>query len=338
MPLLEGSSDDVISKNIAELVNSGYDQDQAVAIAYHNAGKTTSEKAAEWLAEYNAKQQSAAPPVVPEVKFDEPAYFIGGRLKAIGDGQVEGYLVVWGSPSQRDQYGEFFTPNTEFKLDYAQKLPIYYHHTLDSEFGKTQIGEITSVVKDAYGLLAKGQLFIQDAAGRVAELAKKAYSAVLKRLLGWSSGSAPHLVDVSADGEIKFWQLVEGTLTPSPAEPHRTTVSAIRSALAQVAAQVDSEAILDVPLSTNEHDVTNGDASKGSVETKETASLRDLSILTVLKSTSTLQGKQFTVKGILAAMERVQTPAASQMRILKALTAGEISHDLTRRNRGAGKH
>lgn len=38
MPLKKGSSKKVISRNVAELVHSGYPQKQAVAIAYHTAG------------------------------------------------------------------------------------------------------------------------------------------------------------------------------------------------------------------------------------------------------------------------------------------------------------
>lgn len=40
MPLQTGESKKVISKNIAELVNSGRPQKQAVAIAYSEAGKS----------------------------------------------------------------------------------------------------------------------------------------------------------------------------------------------------------------------------------------------------------------------------------------------------------
>lgn len=40
MPLREGSSQDVISENIAELVRSGKTRDQAVAIAMEKAGKS----------------------------------------------------------------------------------------------------------------------------------------------------------------------------------------------------------------------------------------------------------------------------------------------------------
>ncbi len=40
MPLLKGSSKEVISQNIAELIRAGHTQDQAVAIAYKEAGKS----------------------------------------------------------------------------------------------------------------------------------------------------------------------------------------------------------------------------------------------------------------------------------------------------------
>ena len=39
-PLIKGSSKKVISKNIGELIRSGRQKAQAVAIAYSNAGKS----------------------------------------------------------------------------------------------------------------------------------------------------------------------------------------------------------------------------------------------------------------------------------------------------------
>ena len=44
MPLKSGSSKEVISANVAELINSGHERSQAVAIAYANARKSASDE------------------------------------------------------------------------------------------------------------------------------------------------------------------------------------------------------------------------------------------------------------------------------------------------------
>jgi hypothetical protein len=69
-------------------------------------------------------------------------------------------------------------------------------------------------------------------AGIVAEVIldrRDEYESMLAELadagkLGWSSGSAPHAVRKGADGEITRWPLIEGSLTPTPAEPRASAV------------------------------------------------------------------------------------------------------------------
>lgn len=46
MPLKEGKSDDAISENISRLMHEGYAQDQAIAIAYKEAGRSEQDAAA----------------------------------------------------------------------------------------------------------------------------------------------------------------------------------------------------------------------------------------------------------------------------------------------------
>lgn len=148
-------------------------------------------------------------------------------LKILGDAgdRIGGYLVVFGSPAQKDLTGEYFTPETELGLDWYAQRPMLYHHGLDGELKTALIGTIDTLKVDAVGLWAEAQLDMRNRyVGAVRNLVEKG-------ALGWSSGSLPHLVEVAADGRIKKWPIVEGSLTPTPAEPRRTNVSNLKAAI-----------------------------------------------------------------------------------------------------------
>ncbi|MBZ0300809.1 MAG: phage major capsid protein, partial [Anaerolineae bacterium] len=139
-------------------------------------------------------------------------------------GRVGGYLVVWGSRTQRDLQGEYFTPETDLGLGWYDQRPVLYHHGLDGNLKAAVIGTIDTLVADETGVWAEAQLDL-----------RKRYVRTVQRLvdkgaLGWSSGSLPHLVKVADDGRIQQWPIVEGSLTPAPAEPRRTDVRTIKSA------------------------------------------------------------------------------------------------------------
>lgn len=139
-------------------------------------------------------------------------------------GRVGGYLLRWGQPQQRDLQGEFFTPATDVGLDWYERRPLLYHHGLDGALKAAVIGVIDHLQPDEIGLWAEAQLDLH-----------KRYVRAVQRLveqgvLGWSSGSLPHLVEVSDEGRIKRWPIVEGSLTPTPAEPRHTCVRTLKSA------------------------------------------------------------------------------------------------------------
>lgn len=147
-------------------------------------------------------------------------------LKAINaaEGRVGGYLVVWGSPQQRDLQGEYFSPESELGLDWYDQRPVLYHHGLDGKMKAAVIGVIDRLQADATGVWAEAQLDLRQ------KYVRTVLKLVEKGILGWSSGSLPHLVEVAADGHITRWPIVEGSLTPSPAEPRRTDVHTLKSA------------------------------------------------------------------------------------------------------------
>lgn len=147
-------------------------------------------------------------------------------VKAINaeEGRLGGYLVVWGDNHTRDLQGEYFTQATDFALDWYTARPMLYHHGLDGNMKSAVIGQIDSLKVDEIGIWAEAQL---DMHKRYVHAVQRL---VEKGILHWSSGSLAHLVEVTEDGHIKRWPLIEGSLTPTPAEPRRTDVSSIKTA------------------------------------------------------------------------------------------------------------
>ncbi|MGB7339879.1 MAG: phage major capsid protein [Phototrophicaceae bacterium] len=138
-------------------------------------------------------------------------------------GRVGGYLVVWGDTSTRDLQGEFFTEDTDFALDWFEVRPMLYQHGLDGDLKSAVIGHIDALTVDDIGIWAEAQL---DMHKRYVQAVQRL---VDKGVLHWSSGSLAHLVEVTEDGQIKRWPLIEGSLTPTPAEPRRTDVNRIKA-------------------------------------------------------------------------------------------------------------
>jgi len=181
------------------------------------------------------------------------------RVKALSDdGRVGGYLVVWGDPARRDLQGEYFTPETDLGLDWYPRRPVLYHHGLDDELGPVMIGQIELMQPDQTGVWVEAQLDLRNHWGRVV------LDLVQRGVLGWSSGSLPHLVEVSVGGHIRRWPVVEGSLTPSPAEPRYTDAVTVKAAFEALGLPT---ATLDAPgqgiVSTREQDLQDGPVDEG---------------------------------------------------------------------------
>jgi hypothetical protein len=72
----------------------------------------------------------------------------GGTVKALPGGKLGGYLVTFGGT---DLSGEYFTKDTDFG-EYG-KLPVLYHHGLNSKIGTRRIGTAEITMDDVAGLL-----------------------------------------------------------------------------------------------------------------------------------------------------------------------------------------
>lgn len=156
---------------------------------------------------------------------DETLIYFGDSVKALGDGRVGGYLVLYGDENHTDASSmkDYFTSETDFSLDVSDKSPVLYHHSLDKTLGNRKLG-VGALKADEVGVWIEAQLNLRD------EYEKKIYQAVENKKMGWSSGTASHLIrrERQANGSHKIlaWPLgLDASITPTPAEPRTMAVS-----------------------------------------------------------------------------------------------------------------
>lgn len=153
------------------------------------------------------------------MNVSETIVIYGGAVKALGDGRVGGYLVRFSTTEDPDLAGEYFTKTTDFGE--AEASPVYYQHGMDPRVGKRKLGRAEHK-KDDFGVWAEAQLDLRD------EYEQFIYRMAESGKMGWSSGTAGHLIERENHGKavwLKAWPLgLDATLTPTPAEPRATAV------------------------------------------------------------------------------------------------------------------
>lgn len=154
----------------------------------------------------------------------------GGQLKALGKGRIGGYLIRYTSDDDPDLEGDFFTKDTYYGPH--KTTPVFYHHGQDGVLKLRRLQEEAEIVDDEYGKWVEAQLSLRD------QYEQWIYGQADEGKMGWSSGTAPHLVEREPVGKaywIKAWPLgVDATLTPIPAEP-RNVVQTYKSYLKSLA-------------------------------------------------------------------------------------------------------
>lgn len=148
---------------------------------------------------------------------------MGGSIKAAGtDGTIEGYLVYFTDIHEPDLHDQFFDAETDF-VNPPMKLvggPVLYQHGLDEMINVRDIGSFSDAKQDDVGIWVQAQLDLHD------EYQREIFKLAKKGILSWSSGALPQSVEVEDNGHIKRWRIIEGSLTPTPAMPLRTVISA----------------------------------------------------------------------------------------------------------------
>lgn len=143
----------------------------------------------------------------------------GGEVKSIGDNKIGGYLVLFSTDKDPDLASDFFSAETDYGTH--KSTDILYDHGFDKILKSRSIGTGELSVKDA-GIWLEAQLNMRD------EYESAVMELVKDGKLGWSSGTASHLVEREERGKsmfIKKWPLgLDASLTPTPCEPRTKAV------------------------------------------------------------------------------------------------------------------
>lgn len=174
---------------------------------------------------------------------DAQCYY-GGAIKAVGNGIVEGHLIVFTDASQRDLTGEYFDKETNlYPDDYpVENATVMFHHGLDDTIGARRLGKVLKSVTDDVGVWVRAQLDMRDA------YEEWVYKLAEKGKLGWSSGTLPGGSRVAKNGHIDVWPVIDATLTPAPAMPFATQIEAVKAlplSLRELIAREDTSTAVD---------------------------------------------------------------------------------------------
>lgn len=155
----------------------------------------------------------------------EPMVFMGDEVKSLTGGRVGGYLVRFSSADDPDLVGDFFTPETDFDIEWDEKgnakSTTYFHHGQNRIIGKRTF-KAAKLKKDEFGIFAEGVLNESD------EYENFIYGLSKKGRIRWSSGVPGHLVEREVVGKatfIKRWPLgKDASYTHAPAEPRNVVL------------------------------------------------------------------------------------------------------------------
>jgi HK97 family phage major capsid protein len=229
--------------------------------------------------------------------MEETLIFQSGEVKALGNGKVGGYLIRFTSENEPDLEGDYFADDTYYGK--SASVDVYYQHGLDGVLKRRVIGEAALEKKDA-GVWAEAQLELRD------EYERAIYELAEAGKLGWSSGTAGHLME--RDGsKITRWPIVEASLTPTPAEPRNSAIP-LKS------------------LITPESAVRDGDTKTNSLSKDK--NMENQELLDALKAHSEETAQNAAQLAALKAEEAVEQKLAEFKASLPDITAGvEVKKD-----------
>lgn len=196
---------------------------------------------------------------------DELAVLPGYGVKALDDGNgwVGGYLVKFGGDGDLSQWRDVFTKETDFGTH--TKTDVWMHHRMLPGLGKKRLTNQAEIGIDDEGVFIKHLLNLRSSYER------KLYEDMVKPgKIGWSSGTAPHLVERKALGDgrhaIEQWLLgLDASYTPMPAGGLDVGARALKSLFADAGIDL-LNAIYDNPEADSDEGRDRPDEVKAHTE------------------------------------------------------------------------
>jgi len=134
-----------------------------------------------------------------------------GLIRAVksdsGDWEIEILGVPFGSPSDRDSDGEFFTAQTKLHLDKFPTPPLVFFHGYNEQ--KQPDAQPIYVGKTTGYEVRKDGVWFRGVLDKAVAQAKAVWDAAQQGMARASSGSIAHFVRKAANGQLLEWPLAE---------------------------------------------------------------------------------------------------------------------------------
>jgi 2'-5' RNA ligase len=145
----------------------------------------------------------------------------GGPVKALGikngKGVLGGQLILYGATGEKDLTGDWFAEETYYGPRDGDGADTMMHHGIPLGKGMEEFADHLfsplKAVRNKLGIWAEMACDLAD------EFEEKVYELGQKGVWKWSSGTADHMIKKDSTGQILRWPIIEGSLTPTPAEP-----------------------------------------------------------------------------------------------------------------------
>lgn len=252
----------------------------------------------------------------------------GGTIKALGAGIIGGYLVKFTDPDHPDLEDDYFDAETDFGPH--EKSQVYYQHGLDEALGVKRLGSryakgLADLKIDDVGVWIQHQLDLAD------EYEAALYELTQMGKMGWSSGTASHLVRrelKSGTGRkayhIKTWPLgLDASLTPTPAAgPEQTKVLPLKAYVQEQAQKLPGlKALLQEVKATST-------STAGATAVTPTAATPEKKTLSNLLEDFNMEPDELKTL-ITGAVEAAVAPVQQKVADLEAKLAAEPPHNDT---------